>query len=505
MTDVVEMDAASNNSVEDIRTIRDEVNFLPTKAKYRVYIIDEVHMLSNAAFNALLKTLEEPPKHVVFILATTEPYKLPNTILSRCQRFDFQSIALNDIKKRLNIVATAENINVTPEAIDQIAQTAEGGMRDALSLLDQSVSYSTNNEITLDDVLQVSGNISYLKIIELLNECISNNETNATYLLDKLLKEGKEVPRIINDIIIFLRDVLLFKNNAILEEKVMYSNNEFINLSKILNKKVIYNWLDILNEALNNMRFSTQKRAFLELAILKMNDNVLNEEVNILNRLESLENTLAMLSNVEIKPVKQENYNINIPSVDEINNIIEEKKEIKEEIKIEEKPIVELHNTSDEITIKEIENVLNNANKEKKEALLKVWNQISDRYVNVFAVQIMVNGNIVAVSDDTFIVELQDIGFCNRVMKYENYVKIIEIFNEYNLNIKDYICVPKAIWNVIKKDYGTKYKSGIQKPVLNDIRIGVKRRQIPTSEVNNNLYEDVYDLFDKENVKIVEE
>jgi DNA polymerase-3 subunit gamma/tau len=505
ISDVIEIDAASNNGADDIRALRDGVKYLPATAKYKVYIIDEVHMLSNAAFNALLKTLEEPPKHVVFILATTEPYKLPNTILSRCQRFDFQSIALNDIKKRLNIVANSENINITEEAIDQIAQTAEGGMRDALSLLDQSVSYSTNNEISLDDVLQVSGNVSYLKIIELLNECISNNETNATYLLDKLLKEGKEVPRIINDIIIFLRDILLYKNNAILEEKVMYSNNAFIELSKILNKKVIYNWLDILNEALNNMRYSTQKRAFLELAILKMNDNVLNEEANILNRLESLENTIAMLKNIEIKQPKQENYNINIPTVDEINDIIEVKNEVKEEIKVEEKPLVNLPNTSDEITIKEIEYVLNNANKEKKEALLKVWNQISDRYVNVFAVQIMVNGNIVAVSDDTFIVELQDIGFCNRVMKYENYVKIIEIFNEYNLNIKDYICVPKAIWNVIKKDYGSKYKSGIAKPVLDDIRIGVKRRQIPTSDANNNLYDDVYDLFDKENVKIVEE
>ena len=505
ISDVIEIDAASNNGADDIRALRDGVKYLPATAKYKVYIIDEVHMLSNAAFNALLKTLEEPPKHVVFILATTEPYKLPNTILSRCQRFDFQSIALNDIKKRLNIVANSENINITEEAIDQIAQTAEGGMRDALSLLDQSVSYSTNNEISLDDVLQVSGNVSYLKIIELLNECISNNETNATYLLDKLLKEGKEVPRIINDIIIFLRDILLYKNNAILEEKVMYSNNAFIELSKILNKKVIYNWLDILNEALNNMRYSTQKRAFLELAILKMNDNVLNEEANILNRLESLENTISMLKNIEIKQPKQENYNINIPTVDEINDIIEVKNEVKEEIKVEEKPLVNLPNTSDEITIKEIEYVLNNANKEKKEALLKVWNQISDRYVNVFAVQIMVNGNIVAVSDDTFIVELQDIGFCNRVMKYENYVKIIEIFNEYNLNIKDYICVPKAIWNVIKKDYGSKYKSGIAKPVLDDIRIGVKRRQIPTSDANNNLYDDVYDLFDKENVKIVEE
>ena len=414
-----------------------------------------------------------------------------------------------NIKKRLNIVSEAENINITPEAIDQIAQTAEGGMRDALSLLDQSVSYSTSDEITLDDVLQVSGNVSYIKIIELLNECISNNETNATYILDKLLKEGKEVPRIINDIIIFLRDILLFKNNAILEEKIMYSNSEFVKLANLLNKKVIYNWLDILNESLNNMSFSTQKRAFLELAILKMNDNVLNEEVNILNRLEAVENTIAMFKNIEVKQPKQETYNISIPSVEEINNIIEEKKTIVAPEDVYEEPIIEtkpIINTSDEITVRDIEKILNNANKEKKEALLKIWNKIADEHMNVFAIHIMVNGNIVAVSDDSFIVELQDEGFCNRVMKYENYVKIIEIFNENNLNIKDYICVPKSAWNVIKKDYGAKYKSGITKPILEEVKIGVKRRQIPTSQVNNNnLYDDVFDLFDKENVKIVEE
>jgi hypothetical protein len=233
--------------------------------------------------------------------------------------------------------------------------------------------------------------------------------------------------------------------------------------------------------------------------------NMIQKKKYYLDRLESLENTISMLKNVEIKPKKEEIYNIDIPSIDDINNIIEDKKEVKVEQTTVEKEVVDLPITSEEITIKEIENVLNNANKEKKEALLKVWNQISERYVNVFAVQIMVNGNIVAVSDDTFIVELQDIGFCNRVMKYENYVKIIEIFNEYNLNIKDYICVPKAIWNVIKKDYGAKYKSGILKPVLEDVRIGVKRRVVPTSETNNKLYDDIYELFDKESVRIVEE
>src|SRR5574344_812381 len=141
ISDVIEIDAASNNGADDIRALRDGVKYLPAVGRYKVYIIDEVHMLSNAAFNALLKTLEEPPKHVIFILATTEPYKLPNTILSRCQRFDFQSISIADIIKRLKIVAAEENISITEDALYQIAASAEGGMRDALSLFDQSISY----------------------------------------------------------------------------------------------------------------------------------------------------------------------------------------------------------------------------------------------------------------------------------------------------------------------------------------------------------------------------
>lgn len=509
ISDVVEIDAASNNGADDIRALRDTVKYLPATAKYKVYIIDEVHMLSNAAFNALLKTLEEPPKHVVFILATTEPYKLPNTILSRCQRFDFQPIALPDIKKRLKIVADAEEIKISEEAIDQIAVVAEGGMRDALSLMDQSVSYATGEEITLDDILQVSGNISYMKIIELLNACISSEETIATTLLDKILKEGKEVPRIINDIIIFLRDTLLFKNNAILEQKIMYQNKDFKALANSLNKKVIYNWLDILNEALNNMRFSTQKRAFLELAILKMNDNSLNEEANVLDRLESLESMISKIGSAPKAEPKNERFNISIPSKEEINKFIE----VTEPAASVQEPVVESApdlakpqvDESKYITSKDIERVLNNANKYKKDCLLRVWNEISARYPNVLPVQIMCNGEIVAVSDDTFVVELQDVGFCNRVMKYENYLRIIEIFNEYSLNIKDYICVPRNVWSKIKTDYMAKFRSGIEKPTLNEIEIGVLKRVTPTTKSEKDpLVEMTMDLFGEE-IKIVED
>ena len=437
-SDVIEIDAASNNGADDIRALRDTVKFLPSLGQYKVYIIDEVHMLSQAAFNALLKTLEEPPSHVIFILATTEPYKLPNTILSRCQRFDFQSISIDNILKRLRIVSEEEKISITEEALHQIAMSAEGGMRDALSLFDQCISYSQNPTITIDDVLAVSGNVSYLKIIELLNSCISKDESNAIFLIDKIIKEGKEIPRIINDIVLFLRDLLLFKNNAILDDKIMFKNEEFISLSKNVSKSIVYHWLEVLNDANNQMKFSTQKRAFLELAILKMNDNEQNDMASILSKIDSLEKTVELLSN---NGVKYNNYKDNTSY--DINNDFDSSMDISEQIlknmpkvssfvsdpiiNIDTKSILLTNNNVDEdyqeITVKEISNILNNASKEKKEILNKKWNLIKDKYLNLVAVQILTAGKLLACSSDAFIVELKDAGFCNRVMQYENYIK----------------------------------------------------------------------------------
>ena len=574
ISDVVEIDAASNNGADDIRALRDTVNFLPAEGRYKIYIIDEVHMLSNAAFNALLKTLEEPPKHVIFILATTEPYKLPNTILSRCQRFDFQSISTDDIVKRINIVVGEENIKISDEAIYQIAASAEGGMRDALSLLDQAISYSTNEQIELDDILAISGNTSYLKIIELLSYCIGKSDSDAILLVDKILKEGKEVPRLLNDIILFLKDVLIYKNNAIIEEKLMYKNDKFIKLSSELTKNVIYRWLDILNDALNNSRYSVQKRAFLEIAIIKMNDVNLNEDAKLVDRVTSLERNFDMITRQRIyqaEPRKPEaKYEPNIPSQEEMKKMLDDKmREANEtpkepEVNIpevidkvaekaqeefipepvdeaqaqeifEEKepqvakapevetpvaqeapaPSSDISSVEDllyegipdnEITVKDIEKILNNASKEKREALTRIWDEISEKYVNVFVVQMLVRGKIIAVSDHAFIVELKDVGFCNRLMRYENYVKILEIFDEYNLAINDYICLPQAIWNQIKVDYMSKYKDN-PKPELKPIRTGVLKREIPSviKKEEKSVEEMLEDYFNKDEIKIVEE
>ncbi len=503
IADVVEIDAASNNGADDIRALRDTVKFLPSQGKYKVYIIDEVHMLSTAAFNALLKTLEEPPAHVIFILATTEPYKLPTTILSRCQRFDFQTISLPDMIKRLRIVADEEKINITDEAIYQIAQSAEGGMRDALSLFDQCISYSVNPEITLDDVLSVSGNISYLKLIDLVGFAYNGDSPKCVELVNSLVDEGKEVPRIINDLILFLRDVLMYKANAYTESKLMYENANFKDVSSLVTKSVIYTWLNILSDTLNQMKFSTQKRAYLELAILKMSDSHIIEETNVMERIESLEKTVEELYNRPVQVVekvekKEEN---NFKSTEEITKIALEER-VEKTAQVEDK----LEIPDDEISIHDIENILYDATKHDKEELQRIWNDISIKYADKFDIQILVRGKICAASSTSFLVELIDIGFCNRIMKYESYVKIIEVISEYNPNIKDYICITHDSWVKIAKDYKEKYTADNPRPKLNEIRLGVKKRVTPkvTKSDDEILIDDAKELLG-ENIEIMEE
>ncbi|HEY8396055.1 MAG TPA: DNA polymerase III subunit gamma/tau, partial [Bacilli bacterium] len=208
--DVVEIDAASNNGVDEIRDIRDKVKFLPTGSKYKIYIIDEVHMLTQGAFNALLKTLEEPPKHVIFILATTEPHKVLPTILSRCQRFDFKSLSVKEIAALIRRVAAEENLAISDEAVIALAEGAEGGMRDALSYLDQAASFA-DDIITIDDVNSVTGNLNYDKIIELATYFEEKNINQALNTIGELLIMGKEVSKVVGALLQFYRDVLLYK------------------------------------------------------------------------------------------------------------------------------------------------------------------------------------------------------------------------------------------------------------------------------------------------------
>lgn len=299
LTDIVEMDAASNNSVEDIRSIREEVNFLPTKAKYRVYIIDEVHMLSQGAFNALLKTLEEPPEHVKFILATTEPQKLPATILSRCQRFDFKRISNEDIIKRLEIVCKESNINATKQALNIIASLSEGAMRDALSILERCVQ-DGENDIDEDKIKELVGIPKLTYIHGITKSIIEYNIDGAMENITNVLDEGKDLNNLLWEIIKYIKDILMVKTN---QKLTIYNDKDFENLSQlssIISKERAINLINELSKLENDIKNSTQRLILFQAGIIRLcdkdsnSDNSNGEKNNqdIYSRLEKIENYL---------------------------------------------------------------------------------------------------------------------------------------------------------------------------------------------------------------------
>jgi len=295
ISDVIEIDAASNNGVDEIRELRDKVKYLPGYVKYKVYIIDEVHMLSQGAFNALLKTLEEPPAHVIFILCTTELQKVIPTIQSRCQRFDFKAISTIDIIAKLKEIISIENIEIEEDAIKQIATYAEGGLRDAISLLDQVYSFNPVR-VSLEDVNQICGAVSMQTQIDLAKALINLNSTKAISLLNDLLCQGKEVKKITLNLIEFFRDTLMFNNLQKLDESsLLYENQEFQNLAnEISNRKAFY-IIDVLSKALNEINWSNNPKIYLELAFLKIADNEENSNSNVLAAIDEIEKRLLDL------------------------------------------------------------------------------------------------------------------------------------------------------------------------------------------------------------------
>ncbi|WP_462410020.1 DNA polymerase III subunit gamma/tau [Neobacillus sp. Marseille-QA0830] len=271
ISDVLEFDAASNSRVEEMRDVLDKVKFAPTSVNYKVYIIDEVHMLSISAFNALLKTLEEPPKHVIFILATTEPHKIPLTIISRCQRFDFRRITAGSIVNRMKLIVEESGIACDESALQMIARAAEGGMRDALSLLDQAISYS-QDQVTLEDALTVTGSVSQGFLNTIAVAFREKDVASGLESLHELLYHGKDPSRFIEDLILYYRDMLLYKTAPNLEESLerVMLDDDFRNLAESTPAGHIYDLIDMLNKTQQEMRWTNHPRIFLEVAIVKV-------------------------------------------------------------------------------------------------------------------------------------------------------------------------------------------------------------------------------------------
>lgn len=311
--DVLEFDAASNSRVEEMRDVLDKVKYAPTAVKYKVYIIDEVHMLSISAFNALLKTLEEPPKHVIFILATTEPHKIPLTIISRCQRFDFRRITAGSIVNRMKLIVDETGVDCDDRALQLIARAAEGGMRDALSLLDQAISFSQES-VTVEDALTVTGSVSQGFLNKLAFAIQEKDVASGLESLEELLFHGKDPSRFIEDLILFYRDMLLYKTAPRLEESLerVMLDDDFRKMADSIRADQIYQLIELLNKTQQEMRWTNHPRIFLEVAIVKLcqiegqsAEPVQSGQIDqLLTRIDQLENELKQLKAGGISPAE---------------------------------------------------------------------------------------------------------------------------------------------------------------------------------------------------------
>ncbi len=270
---VIEIDAASNNGVDNIREIVEEVSYSPAEGKYKVYIIDEVHMLSIGAFNALLKTLEEPPSYVIFILATTEVHKLPVTILSRCQRYDFKRISIEVITNRMQELTKAENVQVEEKALRYIAKTADGSMRDALSLLDQCIAFHLGHELTYDKVLNVLGAVDTEVFSSLLRYVLDRNVLGCVQLLEEIVMQGRELTQFVTDFTWYLRNLMLVQASDNLEEVIDMSTDNLNRLKEeatMTDQERIIRFIRIFSELSGQIRYATQKRILVEVALIKL-------------------------------------------------------------------------------------------------------------------------------------------------------------------------------------------------------------------------------------------
>lgn len=425
--DIIEIDAASNNGVDEIRELKNKVNLVPSISKYKVYIIDEVHMLSTSAFNALLKTLEEPPSHVIFILATTDPHKVLPTILSRCQRFDFKKVSELKIFERLKSISENENIKIEDSALKEIARLANGGLRDALSILDQVIAYS-DDLITDKMVHEVNGTITQedlKKIIEYLSE---NKLLDIFSIIDDYDNSGKNFLKLVEELILFYKNILLVKKiPEYLKDK---ENNLYKDFIELYDDEKLIKILNELNLTLNSIKNNNNSRLIFELSIIKI--------ININNEKEVIEKKVVP-DNVIFNERKIENDKFKNDTLKNINPEQEQKIIALQDIRI--------NNALAKLNKKEIINF-----KEKSKNLnLKLLDPDYGELVSM-----ILDGELKAASDEylVFVLKTDNITklFNYSIPKLENFIN-----NEFNSNYK-IIGVEQQKWNYIKEQFNNKTK-----------------------------------------------
>ena len=423
--DVIEIDAASNNGVDEIRELKNKVNLVPAISKYKVYIIDEVHMLSTSAFNALLKTLEEPPSHVIFILATTDPHKVLPTILSRCQRFDFKKVSEDNIFERLKYIAEKENIKIENNALKEISRLANGGLRDALSILDQVIAFS-ENDITETDVHEVNGTITQENLKQLIQNITDSKMLEIFSIIDDYDNKGKNFLKLTEEIILFFKNVLLIKKVPNYLEK--NQQEIYLEFSSIYTEEKLLDILNELNLTLNNIKLSNNSRLIFELTIIKLINIINLKKIDIVN-----------------EPIKQNNFEL----AEEIKK--DDKKEIKKVINIEQE------NALNELKKIRVDNTLSKFNKKEMTLFKERINTLTSKLLDPDCgeiVSMIMDGELKAASDEYLIFVFKT---DNITRVFNQLIPKIEMFinTEYNVNYK-VIGVEYDEWEFIKKEFNNK-------------------------------------------------
>ncbi len=485
-SDIIEIDAASNNGVDEIRNIRDKVKYAPSESKYKVYIIDEVHMLTTGAFNALLKTLEEPPAHAIFILATTEPHKIPPTIISRAQRFDFKSINHDQIVERLKFVAEEQQIDYDDAALDFVAKASEGGMRDALSIMDQAIAFG-DDHLTLQDALNVTGSVDDEALNKLFSQIIDGDVKSAFSTYHQFVADGKEVNRLINDMIYFVRDTIMNKTADASTEYDALMHFEL---------ETLYQMIDIINDTLVSIRFSVNQNVHFEVLLVKLSEMVKEQPQTIQNvattsvasepnndvllqRMEQLENELKTLKTQGVTTQTAQ------PAKPQPSNRGSKSKNI--------------------FSMQQITKVLDKANKEDIKLLKDHWEEVVDHAKNndmKSLVSLLQNSEPVAASETHVLIKFEEEIHCEIVNKNDEKRENIEnvVCNIIDKSVK-VVGVPSDQWMRVRSEYLQNRKSN-DGATSND-NDDEHQQATETEEVD--VVQKAKDLFGENTVNVIDE
>lgn len=454
ITDIVEIDAASNNGVDEIRNLKEKINFIAGTCKYKVYIIDEIHMLSTGAFNALLKTLEEPPQHVIFILATTEPYKVPLTIVSRCQRFDFKKISINKMAERLKEIADIEKIEISESSLLEISKLSDGSLRDAIGIFEKLISYK-GNKIEEEDVYKLFGAISRAELAEIIHLVINGKNKSVLEKIDQIYENGVDLIKFVEDAMIFLKDLYIY---SIVPEK--YNGDEtLIDIFKGFNidkeKKLLFDLINNFNELIHKMKISSNPKILLEIMLLNF-----GQKSEVENEKESNEEKIA-----ETKKGKK------ISEIDELDEFINIR----------------------------INNTLATAKKSLLTEVRKKWIKIKS-----FAIDeqygplagILLDADIKAAGDLHILLAYNYKSIAERVNK--SLKEIEALLNKvYNKRYK-VIAVTNAEWENIKEEYINKTKNGEKYTYINND----EKKLNSTKHKVDKIVKEALEMFGEETVVI---